>query len=167
MTSRIPRAFVVALCLMAPFSALAQGETAPPPTQPFWAVTCSNQQTRDSLLCELSQSIMRSENNQRIATASFTRVAGQPETRAFFLLPLGGILTEGISVAVDDTPAGTLTYQSCDLQGCYATGAVDDAWLSAMKSGNRLTVGIRSRDGQDIKLEFQLGGFAKAEAILP
>jgi len=168
-TMTSPLALMLSLMIAAP--ALAKTEAAPEtparPTAPLWLISCSNQQNPDQLVCEFSQSIMLTELNQRVATASFTRAVGHDETNAAFMLPAGVSLPAGIAVSVDDAPVGELTYQSCDAQGCYATGSVDHAWLKAMRAGRQLVVGLTSRDGQAIRLVFQLDGFSKAESMLP
>ncbi|MBO9453894.1 invasion associated locus B family protein [Paracoccus sp. R12_1] len=170
----------VALTLLTGTDATAQGEApqaqpaeqqAPaaetPPDAPLWLISCSNQANPDQLLCEFSQSLIVSEGNQRLATASFTRVAGQDATEAVLTVPFGVSLSEGVSVSVDDNDVGTLQYDSCDGQGCYASGPVDDAWLQTMRAGDQLTASVRGRDGRDIALSFQLRGFSKADDMLP
>lgn len=169
----------VALALLTGTEAAAQGdatgaqpaEEAPAaeasPAPPLWLISCSNQANPDELLCEFSQSLIVSQGNQRLATASFTRVAGQDVTQAVLTVPFGVSLADGVAVSVDDNAVATLQYDSCDGQGCYASGAVDDAWLGAMRAGNQLTATVKGRDGRDIALTFQLTGFSKAENMLP
>lgn len=144
-------------------------QTTPPAAQsaPLWLVTCSSQLDPERLFCEFSQSIVTTEGNQRVATASFTRIAGAAETNAAFVLPTGVLLPAGVSVSVDDAKVGALIYQSCDAQGCYASAGVDDAWLDAMRTGATMVLDLKTRDGQDVQLGFPLQEFAKAEAMLP
>lgn len=149
-------------------AAQAAAEAAPAEAQgPLWLMSCSNQANPDELPCEFSQSLVVAQGNQRLATASFSRSAGKPATRATMTVPVGVALSEGVSVAVDDKPVATLPYDSCDGQGCYASAAVDEGWLAAMRAGKVLTATVRGRDGGDIALGFQLQGFSKAEAMLP
>lgn len=170
----------VALTLLGGAEAVAQDEAAAaapatsetaaeaaPPAPPLWLMSCSNQANPDELLCEFSQSLIVSQGNQRLATASFNRVAGSAETGAVMTVPVGVALADGVTVAVDDAPVAKMGYDSCDGQGCYASGPVDDGWLSAMRAGNQLTATVKGRDGRDIALTFQLTGFSKAEGMLP
>ncbi|MCR9088902.1 MAG: invasion associated locus B family protein [Rhodobacteraceae bacterium] len=151
----------------APADAGAADQAAAAPSAPLWLVSCSSQIDPERLFCEFSQSIVTTEGNQRVATASFTRMAGETETNAAFVLPTGVLLPAGVSVSVDDANVGELIYQSCDAQGCYASGSVDDAWLEAMRSGTTLLLDLKTRDGQDVRLGFPLDQFSKAEAMLP
>lgn len=167
-----------ALVLLTGGEVLAQQEApaaaAPPaeaaqeqPAPPLWLMSCSNQGNPDELLCEFSQSLIVAQGNQRLATASFSRVAGQAATEAVMTVPFGVALADGVAVKVDTREVARLAYDSCDGQGCYAMGPVDDAWLQAMRGGNQLTATVKGRDGADIDLTFQLTGFSKAEAMLP
>lgn len=175
----------LALTMLGSSSAAAQDETAPdaaqPPAEstedpaaaapdvPMWLMSCSNQMQPQELLCEFSQSIVLTQGNQsqRVATASFTRVAGQAGTNADFTLPFGVSLPDGVSVLVDGNQVGTLDWQSCDAGGCYASGPVDDGWLQAMRAGEQMTAALKGRDGRDLNFSFQLTGFSKAEEMLP
>lgn len=177
MTWKTPMVLATALSLSSAAPLLAQDEPAPDaapaeqaaqaPTAPLWLVSCSSQLDPEQLFCEFSQSIVTTQGNQRVATASFTRMAGATDTNAAFALPTGVLLPAGVSVSVDETKVGELTYQSCDAQGCYATGEVDDAWLSAMRTGTTLVIDLKTREGQDVRLGFPLDQFATAEAMLP
>jgi Invasion protein B, involved in pathogenesis len=139
------------------------------PQAPLWLASCSNQAQPDQLQCEFSQSLVLSQGNQRqrVATASFNRVAGKPETNAVFILPHGVSLPNPVKVLVDDKEVGTLTWQTCDANGCYASALVDKVWLQAMRAGKKLTAALKARDGSDLAFSFELNGFAKTEAMLP
>ena len=147
----------------------AQPQPNAAPAAPLWLMTCSNQLQPDHLQCEFSQSIVLTRGNQRerVATASFSRVAGQPQTQAAFTLPYGVSLPDPVKIMVDDKEVGSLAWQSCDAGGCYASGTVDGAWLQAMRNGNKLTTALKARDGRALNFVFQLDGFTKAEAMLP
>lgn len=175
MTMKPGAALAVALLLLAAAPAVAQtdeaGDTsdveAPEASAPPWLMTCSNQQDPAVLLCEVSQSILLTQANQRVATVSFARAAGQTETQAVFLLPVGVLLPAGITLSVDGTEVGRMDYDSCDAQGCLARADVEDTWLQAMRDGGQLTLGLTTRDGQAIGLNFQLDGFADVERLFP
>ncbi|MBJ6135182.1 invasion associated locus B family protein [Ochrobactrum sp. Q0168] len=136
---------------------------------PLWLMSCSNQLQPEQLLCEVSQSIVMRQGNQsqRVATASFTRVAGKPETAAAFTLPYGVSLTDPVKILIDEKQVGSLTWQSCDAGGCYADAKVDAQWLKALRDGKTMTTALKSRDGRDLAFSFQLNGISKAEAMLP
>jgi len=162
---------VLAASVFSGVDALAQ-EAAPSANaqpRPLWLLSCSNEQKAEELLCEFSQSLVMTQGNQgqRLATASFNRVAGKPETSAAFTLPYGVSLPDTVRVLVDTVEVGTLTWRSCDLGGCYADGPAAGAWLEAMRKGKELVTALKTRDGRDLAFTFNLEGFTKAEQMLP
>ncbi|WP_116130723.1 invasion associated locus B family protein [Tropicimonas sp. IMCC34043] len=162
-----PTILAVAISLLSGATAFAQATPPAAPAAPMWLMSCSNRQDPAQLVCELSQSIVLTQGNQRVATASFARVAGQTRTNANFILPVGVLLPAGVTVAVDGNRVGEAIYQSCDADGCYATADVGDAWLKAMRAGETLTLGLKAQDGQAVDFGFQLDGFTTTEAMLP
>lgn len=178
------RTIAVALLLLAAMptgsTALAQDEgssatgannnqQSAAPAAPLWMMSCSNQIQPEQLLCEFSQSIVLTQGNQsqRVATASFNRVAGQSQTNAVFTFPYGVSLPDPVTIHVDDKEVGSLVWQSCDAGGCYANAPVDEAWLQAMRDGQELVARLHGRDGRELSFSFQLNGFTKAEQMLP
>ncbi len=146
-----------------------EGVQSAAPAAPLWLMSCSNQMQPEQLQCEFSQSIVVVQGNQRqrVATASFSRVAGQSEVNAVFTLPHGVSLPNPVRVLVNDKEVGTLAWQTCDMGGCYASGQVDKAWLQAMRAGKTLSAALKARDGSDLSFSFQLNGFTKTEGMLP
>ena len=150
-------------------SAREAPQKAAAPAAPLWLVSCSNQMQPDQLQCEFSQSIVvvKGNQSQRVATASFSRVAGHPKTTALFTLPHGVSLANPVRILVNDKEVGALAWQTCDNGGCYAGASVDATWLQAMRAGNTLVAALKARDGGDLTFSFQLSGFTKTEALLP
>lgn len=177
MIRQIAMALALAATMPGGTVALAQDAAAPAneqqqdaaPAGPLWLMSCSNQTQPEQLLCEFSQSIVltRGNQSQRVATASFNRVAGQSETNAVFTLPYGVSLPDPVKILVDDEEVGSLTWQSCDTGGCYADAQVDGAWLQAMRDGQELIAALKDRDGRDLSFTFRLVGFTKTEGMLP
>jgi invasion protein IalB len=134
---------------------------------PLWLVSCNNQNDPSRLTCEVAQSIVLSEGNQRVATAAFVRSAGDEDLTAVLTLPVGLFLPAGLRLAVDDTELGELPFQSCDGQGCYAMGTAGDDWAQAMSDGAELRLTIESQDRQTIDFTFPLEGFGQSLALMP
>ncbi|MBW7920844.1 MAG: invasion associated locus B family protein [Rubellimicrobium sp.] len=173
---RLVRTGALALTLvMAAGTAMAQEapEAADPPqapAAPMWLVSCSNQMQPDTLVCEVSQSIVLTDDagrSQRIATAAFLRAAGSTETTAVFTFPYEIDLTRAPVLSVDGADLGSLAWQSCDAQGCYASGPVAEDWLDVLRSGEALVAHLRARNGQDYDFNFQLQDLAPAMTVLP
>lgn len=145
-----------------------EGERAPTP--PLWLVSCSNEMQPDVLLCDVSQSIVitdESGRSQRLATAAFVRAMGSEDTMAILTLPLEMDLTLAPALTVDGDELGTLAWQSCDALGCYASGQASDDWLSALRGGDAFVAHAAARNGQGYDFNFQLEDFLVAEATLP
>lgn len=134
---------------------------------PLWLVSCNNQNDPARLTCEVAQSIVLSEGNRRVATAAFVKSAGEEEITAVFTLPVGLFLPAGLKLGVDDSDLGELAFRSCDGQGCYAMGPVEDGWPEAMSEGAELRLTIESQDRQTIDFTFPLDGFGQSLGIMP
>jgi len=163
---------VLAISMFSGVNAQAQqalANASETPARPLWLMSCSNEQKPEELLCEFSQSLVMTQGNQgqRLATASFNRVAGKAETKAAFTVPYGVSLPDPVRVLVDNVELGTLTWRSCDLGGCYADAPAAGAWLDAMRKGKELVAALKTRDGRDLAFTFSLDGFTKAEQMLP
>ena len=163
-----------------PFGAIAQdtkalapqpvaGETASAPAGPLWLMSCSNQANVRELLCEFSQSLVvtQGEQSQRVATAAFTRKAGSTKLNAAFVFPYGVSLPKGVKVSVNGAEISTLTWQSCDLGGCYATGEVGQPWIDAMRRGSEMSTTLSNIAGRELNFKFQLSGFSETLNMLP
>ncbi len=148
----------------------AAQEAAEPAAGPMWLISCSNQINVDELLCEFSQSIVltnQAGQSQRVATASFARVAGETATEAIFSLPYEVSLQREVTLSVDDTALGSLSWQSCDAGGCYASGPIEEASVQAMRAGGQLAATLQARDGREITFTFALEGFSRAADLMP
>ena len=136
-------------------------------TQPPWLIGCSNQINSFELVCEMSQSIVLAEGNQRLATAGFVKTAEADVITGSFTLPVGLFLPAGLSVSVDSATLGSIGFESCDAQGCYANTDVSEDWVSAMKAGSTLTLDIQRLDQEVLSLGFDLAGFGDVLAVMP
>lgn len=167
---RITATAMATLVAAASATPLAAQEPQDADGAPMWLISCSNQVNFDELLCEFSQSIVltnQAGQSQRVATASFTRVAGRTETEAVFSLPYEVSLGDDVTISVDEIVLGILSWQSCDAGGCYASGPVDKEWMQAMREGTQIAAALKDRAGRDIAFSFALDGFAAAADMMP
>ena len=152
-----------------PVGAQEQAAPAAPPASeaPLWLISCSNQADPSVLTCEFSQSIVLTQGNQRVATASFVKDAGQPEVTGVFTLPVGVHLPAGLTLSVDDAEMAQVPFLYCDAQSCRAEAEVEENWMDALRSGRELTLGVERADRRPVSFAFQLEGFSETEALLP
>lgn len=141
--------------------------TMAPAQASLWLVSCNNQNDPARLMCEVAQSIVMKEGEQRVASAAFVKTSGDAELTAVFTLPVGLYLPAGLKLSVDDTELDALTFQSCDGQGCYATGTAGESWPQILSDGTELNLTIQSHDRQTIDFGFPLEGFAESIAVMP
>ena len=114
----------------------------------------------------MSQSIVLAEGNQRLATVGFVKVRGRDQIVGRFTLPVGLFLPAGLAISVDGAALGSVGFDSCDAQGCYASIDVSDDWISAMQTGMTLTLDIQRLDQEVLSLGFDLAGFGDVIAVM-
>ena len=69
---------------------------------------------------------------------------------------------EEVLIDVDGAATQKLDLQTCDRNGCYATGALSDAILSAAQKGKKFDITFRSMSKQAVTLPMSLVGFSTA-----
>ena len=146
---------------------LAQPLAAQDSTAPLWSVNCSNLASGTELICEMTQSIVLSENNQRLASAVFVKTAGQSGTEAVLTLPFGLKFSDGLVAKVDDAEVAKLEFLTCEAQGCFARSSVSADWMSAMRAGAQLRIEAQNAQGEPITFGFDLTGFSQASDLMP
>ncbi|WP_120499162.1 invasion associated locus B family protein [Roseovarius sp. EL26] len=146
---------------------MAQPVTAQEETRAPWLVNCNNQADTSVLLCEMSQSIVLAESNQRLATAAFVKAKGTDEIEGRFTLPFGLYLPGGLTASVDKQEIAKFDFLTCEAQGCYAITAVSADWFAAMKSGAEMTLSGNNQNNEPISFGFDLTGFSQVSDLLP
>jgi invasion protein IalB len=134
---------------------------------PLWSVNCSNLVNGTELICEMTQSIVLTENNQRLTSIAFVKPAGKDETETVLTLPFGLLFSEGLTAKVDGAEVARLDFLTCEAQGCFARSPVSSDWMSAMRAGDQLTIEGKNRVGDPISFGFDLAGFSKVSDLLP
>ncbi len=134
---------------------------------PLWSVNCSNQVNGTELICEMTQTIILTENNQRLASIAFVKPAGRDEIEAVLTLPFGLLFSEGLIAKVDDAEIARLDFLTCEAQGCFARSPVSQDWMSRMRAGNQLNIESVNRVGDPISFGFDLAGFSRISDMLP
>ncbi|MES0826961.1 invasion associated locus B family protein [Ruegeria sp. SCP11] len=155
------------VCALGISLGLVQPLAAQDGTAPLWSVNCSNMVNGTELVCEMTQSIVLSENNQRLASVAFVKTAGKDETEAVLTLPFGLLFSEGLVAKVDDAQVAELEFLTCEAQGCFARSPVSADWISKMRAGAQLRVEAQNALGEPITFGFDLTGFSQASDLLP
>ncbi|NOD68834.1 MULTISPECIES: invasion associated locus B family protein [unclassified Ruegeria] len=134
---------------------------------PLWSVNCSNLVSDGELVCEMTQSIVLTENNQRLTSIAFVKSAGKDEVEAVLSLPFGLLFAEGLVASVDGSEVAQPAFLTCEAQGCFARSPVSSDWMSAMRAGDQLTIAGVNRVGEPISFTYDLAGFSAISDLLP
>ncbi|MDA7965323.1 invasion associated locus B family protein [Ruegeria sp.] len=155
------------ICALGVSLGLVQPLAAQDSAAPLWSVNCSNQVNGTELICEMTQSIVLTESNQRLTSIAFVKSAGKDETETVLTLPFGLLFSEGLTVTVDGAEVARLEFLTCEAQGCFARSPVSQDWMNAMRAGDQLKIDGKNRVGDPISFGFDLAGFNTASDLLP
>ncbi|NOD77716.1 MULTISPECIES: invasion associated locus B family protein [unclassified Ruegeria] len=155
------------ICVLGVSMGLALPLAAQETEAPLWSVNCSNLVSGGELVCEMTQSIVLAENNQRLTSIAFVKPAGKDEVEAVLTLPFGLLFSEGLVASVDGTEVAQPAFLTCEAQGCFARSTVSSDWMSAMRAGDQLTIAGVNRIGEPITFTYDLAGFSKVSDLLP
>ncbi|NLR98048.1 invasion associated locus B family protein [Rhizobium sp. P38BS-XIX] len=151
--------------------AASAGSAAPLPggagsaveTYQDWIVACQTQSTATQ--CVMRQVQSNKDNGQNILTVEFAN-GTDGKLQAALLMPFGLALAQGVSVRIDDAPAGSpAAFSTCIPQGCLASVAFDAAQVSKLKTGTNLNLTATALSPpQAVALKVSLKGFSAALA---
>ena len=128
-----------------------------------WTVSCLVQKQGEAqkVLCSLSQQQM-DEKRQR-ALAIEISPADKNAAAGAFVLPFGLNLAAGTILQIDELPADKpIGFTTCLPAGCIVPVNFDSAKAEALGKGQNLSVLAQAMDGNQIKLNVPLDGFAAA-----
>jgi invasion protein IalB len=138
------------------------GQTAP--SQPNWAVNCSN--IPAGLDCRAIQSLFFKSSGQRLLSVVVHVPPDTKKPELLLQLPLGVYLPAGASLQIGKDAAKTVPYKSCDQYGCLAEYAITEAEIAAMSKGSDLTITMQNLNQQPVTVTLPALGFAAAYAKL-
>lgn len=78
------------------------------------------------------------------------------------ITPLGVVLTEGLSITIDNSPKESAPFQICTEQGCLVREPVDDDLIKRLKLGGSALVSVIAANQGEVKAKLSLAGFTKA-----
>ena len=83
------------------------------------------------------------------------------------ITPLGVVLTEGLSMQIDDGRSEGAAFQICTEQGCLVREPIGSDLIDRLKRGRRATLTVFAANQGEVKSEISLRGFTKAYAESP
>ena len=140
---------------------LPGGASALSETYRDWTVSCSLQ--NGARVCAASQAQTQQNSGQRVLAIEIA-TPSQGAATGTLVLPFGLALEAGITLAIDDRPAGkSLHFRTCLPAGCTVPLSLDPAMLTALRAGTTLKVrAVAAADSAEIVLPISLQGLAPA-----
>ena len=83
------------------------------------------------------------------------------------IAPLGVLLPPGVSLRIDNTEAGRLSFLQCLPNGCIAQLAMDESLVNKLKNGKTATLGVFQTPEEGVGVQAPLTGFKEAYEQLP
>jgi invasion protein IalB len=156
---------LAAIALAAPVGAqtsgtLPGGANSVQETFENWIVACVQQGAAKH--CALSQQQADQQSRQRVLAIELT--ASSPDAVAgTLLLPFGLALDSGVTLQIDDAPAGApLRFRTCLPAGCLIPLSFDAARAATLRKGANLRVNAVADGGKDAVFTISLKGYPAA-----
>lgn len=124
-----------------------------------WQVSCSalDQGKR----CSMVQQQTNSKSRQRVLTIELQR--NGDGMQGALVLPFGIALENGVTLQVDEAPAGNpLRFRTCVPAGCLVPLSFDAALVEALGGGGALKVNAVSDGDKSVAFSISLKGFSAA-----
>ncbi|MGZ3410647.1 MAG: invasion associated locus B family protein [Xanthobacteraceae bacterium] len=149
-----------ALCVsISEMNAQAAKKPETPPAN-NWRVECTND--GKVLDCRAIQQVVQRDTNLVVSSITIRVPVETKKPVMLIQLPLGILVSEPMTLKVDEGQAEKITIQTCTPTGCYAGSPLPDALLTAMRSGKQLKVTFQNNNKQTVSVEMPLAGFVPA-----
>lgn len=127
-----------------------------------WAVQCGEDPQTKRKFCRMQQSLRFKQTGQRLLSVVIQPQTIEPKIAILFSLPHGLYLPFGLIFKVDDGTETRMAIETCDVEGCYASGGLSEKPLAAMKKGKKLRVAFLANNKKPINIPVDLTGFTAA-----
>ncbi|MEM8744859.1 MAG: invasion associated locus B family protein, partial [Pseudomonadota bacterium] len=75
--------------------------------------------------------------------------------------PFGLFLPAGLRLQIDENKPQAMVLQTCNQNGCFASGPLSEQMLAGMKKGKQLKAIFQNLQKKDITVPLPLTGFSK------
>jgi invasion protein IalB len=126
-----------------------------------WVVRCVLTTVKSPAPCEVLQSTVNKDNQQRISSMSIAYVPSRETYAMQIVVPTGVALAKGLTLA----PAlNAVKFTRCERDGCYVEMLIDNAAITSLAAaGKGATIGVVGYGrANEIKLPVSLTGFPEA-----
>lgn len=116
--------------------------------------------------CQISQILHEGDNKNAIGKMTVGKLpeGGKAAAGSMIIVPLGTLLTQQITLGVDQGAARRYPFRFCDRVGCVAQIGLTAAEVQSLKAGKMAKITIRpaAKPDQQVVVDVSLDGFTKA-----
>src|SRR5260221_8185237 len=126
-----------------------------------WVVRCVLTSVKSPAPCEVLQSTVNKDNQQRISSLSIAYVPSRESYAMQIVVPTGVALAKGLTLAPS---LNSVKFTRCERDGCYVEMLIDNAAIPSLAgAGKAATIGVVGYgQANEIKLPVSLTGFPEA-----
>ena len=153
---------MIAAAMITASASIATAQAPPKTTNKFgdWALSCRQAPSETPARCVLFQDILWQKSGKRILNVSVARAAPDQPYIAALTAPLGILLPAGLTLHIDHKELVRFPLQFCNINGCRGQFPVTDDMQKLLAAGEKGRVIFRQPNGQPLRVEFSLKGFA-------
>ena len=140
----------------------AKKKTAAKKKKNPWSVQCGEDRKTGKKFCRMQQSLRFKKTGQRLLAIIIQPQAIEPKLAILLSLPYGLYLPAGTAFKIDDGEQTRMVIETCDAEGCYASGGVTEKQVAAMKKGKKILIGFQASNKKPITIPVTLEGFTAA-----
>ena len=132
-----------------------------------WVTRCETPPGAAREQCAVVLSVVDQDRPNLILVVIVLNTADRKARLMRVIAPLGVLLPPGVSLRIDNTEAGRLSFLQCLPNGCIAQLAMDESLVNKLKNGKTATLGIFQTPEEGVGVQAPLTGFKEAYEQLP
>ena len=157
--------FLVALLLVLPAQAIAQGEVKS--KHGDWDLRCDTPPGAQSQQCVIMQFVTAQDRENVGLSVVVMKTADKQARILRVLAPLGVLLPRGLGLRIDNTDMGTTGFIRCLPNGCVSEVLMDDSLIQQLRTGKQAMFIIFQTPEEGIGVPISLAGFGEGFDALP
>jgi invasion protein IalB len=132
-----------------------------------WVTRCETPPGAAHEQCAIVLSVVDQDRPSLILVVIVLNTADRKTRLMRVVAPLGVLLPPGVSLRIDNTEAGRLSFLQCLPNGCVAQLAMDEGLIDKLKNGKTATLGVFQTPEEGVGVPAPLAGFKEAYEQLP
>ena len=132
-----------------------------------WVTRCETPPGAAHEQCAVVLSVVDQDRPNLILVVIVLNTADRKARLMRVIAPLGVLLPPGVSLRIDNTEAGRLSFLQCLPNGCIAQLAMDESLVNKLKNGKTATLGVFQTPEEGVGVQAPLTGFKEAYEQLP